>query len=443
MRTIWWGAARAAAPIGAAAAMACGGPKVPASPVGDGFGAPVVVSQATANGATPMFLVSPAGDRVLSWVSAPDGGEAGRLHVQVTPARGTAAAPVELVDPLGPIEPHGEAPPQLLADRQGHLYALYAVGKTIPGARFPVSALRLVRSEDGGRTWQPPVTVNEHGQHGDFGSHNFHALGLGNDGALWATWLENQRGRSSVVFTRSVDGGRTWAPTRALNTEEACPCCRTAIVAGTGNELFVAWRSVAAGDVRDIVVARSPDGGATWEAPVKPRDEGWVFPGCPHAGPSIKVDAEGRVHIAWWTGKPGEAGVWYGVSADRGRTWQAQAIATGATSQPAHVQLAIAPGGQVAVAWDDGLSASPRILLRRSRDGGIAFAATETVSGKGAAQYPVLATVGDSLLVAWRQLTLEAHRKELAARADMRDPRAVMGLPRVGQSEIWLRGGRL
>ena len=51
----------------------------------------------------------------------------------------------------------------------------------------------------------------------------------------------------------------------------------------------------------------------------------------------------------------------------------------------------------------------------------------------------VLAFAGDSLAVAWSQTTAEEHRERLAQRVDMKDPKAVMGLPRVGQSEILLR----
>jgi hypothetical protein len=404
-------------------------------------GAPLVVSAATENGATPMFLTTGAGARVVSWVSAPGGGAEGVLHVSVTPRHGAAAEPTATIrDPLGPIEPHGEAPPQLAADSAGRLYALYAVGKEVPGSRFPVSALRLVRSEDGGRTWSAPVTVNEAGKHGDFGAHNFHALLALPDGRLVATWLLNERGQSGVALSRSADFGRTWEPTRMAYREPTCPCCRTAIAAGPDGALYLAWRAIFPGDVRDVVVMRSGDGGETWDAPVKPREDGWVFPGCPHAGPSLKVDAEGRVHIAWWHGKAGEAGVYYANSADGGRTFAAQPLAVGERSSPAHVQLALAPAGRVAVAWDDGHSALPRILLRRSADGGDRFAPEELLSdGEAAGTFPVLAVVGDSLCVAWSQMTEAAHREKLARAVDMKDPKAVMTLPRVGQSEIMMR----
>ena len=183
-----------------------------------------------------------------------------------------------------------------------------------------------------------------------------------------------------------------------------------------------------------------PDGGETWDTPVKPRADGWVFPGCPHAGPSLKVDAAGAVHIAWWQGKAGEAGVYYGVSTDGAKTFAAQPLAVGERSTPAHVQLALAPGGLVNVAWDDGHSALPGILLRRSSDGGRTFGAPVRISDAGvAATYPVLAAVRDSLCVAWSQMTEGAHREKLAKAVDMKDPKAVMTLPRVGQSEILMR----
>ncbi len=76
-------------------------------------------------------------------------------------------------DPLGPIEAHGEAPPQLAADPAGGISVLYTVGKEVPGERFPKSALRFIRSADSGRTWSEPRTVNDGTE---FGSHNFHAL---------------------------------------------------------------------------------------------------------------------------------------------------------------------------------------------------------------------------------------------------------------------------
>ncbi len=72
---------------------------------------------------------------------------------------------------------------------------LYAVGKEVPGERFPKSALRFIRSTDSGRTWSDPLTVNDGTE---FGSHNFHALTAAPDGSLLATWLDARHGKSGV-----------------------------------------------------------------------------------------------------------------------------------------------------------------------------------------------------------------------------------------------------
>ena len=60
-----------------------------------------------------------------------------------------------------------------------------------------------------------------------------------------------------------------------------------------------------------------------------------------------------------------------------------------------------------------------------------------------AATFPVLAVAGDSLLVAWSQVGGAEHRAAVDARPDMSDPKGVMPLPRVGQSEILARAGSL
>jgi hypothetical protein len=147
------------------------------------------------------------------------------------------------------------------------------------------------------------------------------------------------------------------------------------------------------------------------------------------------------VHIAWWTGKSGEAGVYYARSDDGGSRFTPTGIATGARSSPAHVQLALLRDGRVAVAWDDGQSDIPGILVRVGQ--GTAFGPSTRISASGvAATFPVLAAPGDSLLVAWSQVGRAAHRAAMATRQDMSAPKTVMPLPRVGQAEIVGRQGR-
>jgi hypothetical protein len=396
------------------------------------------VSATTVVGAAPMFVVSPAGAEAAAWISAPGGGSDGRLYVSVNGAK-----PVELRDPLGPIEAHAEAPPKIAYGADGSLDALYVVGKVVPGKRFPLGALRLVRSTDGGATWSAPVTVTDDG---DFGSHNFHALHAAPGGALYVAWLDGRSGKSAAFLTRSTDGGRSWSPNVRVAAGEACPCCRTALATGKGDTVYVAWRQVYPGNVRDVVVARSADGGATWAEPVRVHADGWVFDGCPHAGPSLQVDGAGRLHVAWWTGKEGAAGVFYARSDDGARSFGAPvALGVARFSRPAHVQLALGDGGRVVAAWDDGTRKTPQVVVRVSADGGATFGAPVVASAPGrAAGYPVLAVAGRRLTVAWSEQSAESaeHAPQHAA-PKMKDHEAPMGLPVVGESEVLVRRGEV
>jgi hypothetical protein len=388
-------------------------------------------------GTAPMFAVSTGGKEAAAWISAPNGGTDGRLNVAVN-----GAAAVMLRDTLGPIEPHGESPPKLAYSHDGSLNALYVVTKLVPGRRFPAAALRFVRSTDGGAHWSEPVTVNDDST---FGSHNFQALYAAPDGALYASWLDGRNGKSTVYVTKSPDGGKHWMPNLRVTTGEACPCCRTTMASAPNGTLYLAWRQVFPGNVRDVVVARSPDGGVTWEEPVRAHADNWVFDGCPHAGPSLQVDGKGGVHIAWWTGKQGSAGVWYARSDDGAMSFS-KPIPLGVAefSKPAHVQLAVDGQNQVVAAWDDGTLATPRIVVRTSKTRGATWSAPAMLSDSGrVAGFPVVAATKEGVAVAWSEQSATAAAASHDAHMDMKDPHAAMPLSAVGEARVLVRRGTI
>ena len=368
------------------------------------WSAPRVVTAETGGGAAPMFAAAPDGRRALAWVSAPEAGTAGRLYVSV------AGQTSELRDPLGDLSIYGEVPPKIAYGPDGALNAAWVVVKQVPGRHWPLQALRFARSEDGGRSWGAPVTVTDDSV---FAAHDDHSLFVGRDGTLYLAWLDMRSGKSHVYLSRSTDHGRTWEANRKIRDEEACPCCRTALASGPDGRLYAAWRAIFPGDVRDIVVARSDDQGGTWSAPVRVHEDGWVVHACPDAGPSLAVDAGGRVHIAWWTGKEGRAGVQYAVAPPGAERFSAPVpLGLAEFSRPAHVQLALARDSAVVAAWDDGTMKSPAIVARISRDGGRSFAPATRLSDRGrSAGYPVVYTRDSAVAVAWQeQDTLAAAR---------------------------------
>jgi hypothetical protein len=431
------------------------------------LGESVVLSAPTSVGTAPMVAVGPGNIQAVAWVSAPNGGTDGRLYVSVH-----GAPPAEIRDSLGPVQAHGEAPPKIAFGPSGALYAVYTVGKEVAGERFPLSALRIVTSADNGKSWTSPVTVTD-GE--PWGSHSFHALHVAPNGDVYVSWLGKPdhdatmaanasmpamkmasmqqgaadphaaHGASTSWITRSTDGGKTWSARARVDMGEACPCCRTSLATGADGSLFMAWRHIYPGSVRDVVVARSDDRGATWGEPVRVHEDDWKFDACPHAGPAIATDARGTLHVTWWTGKEGDAGVFYTQSTDGGKTFsQPIALGTAQYSRPAHVQLSLADSSRVIVVWDDGTKQTPRVVARVSNDGGLHFADAVTFSDPGrAASFPVLAVTHDSISVAWSEESAAVAQQAAAEANNTKDPKAPKGLEAVGRAQVLVRHGVL
>jgi hypothetical protein len=197
------------------------------------------------------------------------------------------------------------------------------------------------------------------------------------------------------------------------------------------------------GDIRDVVIPKSSDHGATWSAPVKVAFDDWRVDACPHAGPAIAVDDSNVVHVAWWTGVPGSPGVRYARSINGGKTFSLPTyLDVAAFSRPAHVQLALARGGHVFVVWDQGTTAVPRIAIAMSADAGRHFRPALVLSETGrVASFPVIGVTGDSIAVAWSEESTASAKAQAAAQPDMRDPSSKMGLHPVGDAVVMLRRG--
>jgi hypothetical protein len=242
-------------------------------------------------------------------------------------------------------------------------------------------------------------------------SHGFEDLAVGANGAVYVSWLDGRdkekgdKSGSGVFFARSSDGGRTLSPNLKVDSM-SCPCCRTKISVAPDGDLYVSWRKVIGGNVRDIVVSRSADLGKTFSPPSLVNKDDWNFPACPHRGPSVGFDRKGRLYEVWYTeGSDEQPRVLFAVSDDKGKTFSTPlSLHTGMTSLPDHPKMAVHPDGLVLVVWEAVTGVRQRVVMRTSVDRGMTYTPVQTLTDGAKAYNPAVSINNKGgVAIAWNE----------------------------------------
>lgn len=263
------------------------------------------------------------------------------------------------------------------------------------------NGIYVIRSPDGGRTWdaapvgvkvwqgdEPDVKLEDMPRiWSDAGPHSPYR------GHLYMAWIEWQLTQSIILYTRSTDGGRTWAAPRRISTRAGLPRDDNGAVVGPIGTVapdgtqYVVWN-----EGLNITLAVSRDGGRSF-APSRPI----VTVAAPYFGgaggipgltramgfPQVGVDPrQGTLYVTWSDYRNGDVDVFLSRSTDHGRTWsKAQRV----NDDPVHdgadqflQWLAVDPtDGAVNVQFydrrDDPMNRRTRVTLARSTDGGRTF----------------------------------------------------------------------
>jgi len=374
------------------------------------------VQLAIADATNAHVTLSAEGARVaVAWAVTTEGGT--NVYAAVSTNGGREfGAPVRVNDVDGDANANGEQPPRVVL--KGESLAVVWVSK-----RSGTSMIRAAASADGGRTFSPARSISPSGLSGARG---WESAAIADDGAVHAVWLD---GRNASHPSASAPSGlrrdsapsasrpahqhgdmrqdiihAMWrgseAPVETPVAANVCFCCKTA-VASRGRDVFVAWRHLFPGGVRDIALARSSDGGATFSEPVRVSPDNWKLDACPDDGPSLAIAADGEVRVAWPTlvqdaGKPRMA-IFESASRDGGATFSPRVrVSTDGTSA-SHPRIAIDTAGTRAIVWDESNGEHRRAMIRA---GGGPAAPIETA---GAASYPAIAATSEGFVTAWTE----------------------------------------
>ena len=171
----------------------------------------------------------------------------------------------------------------------------------VAGTKSPSGSdgdLRTWLSTDSGKSWTEGGRINDAAASAREG---LHTMTAGPGGLLFAAWLD-LRGKGTRLYSAvSKDSGLTWSK-NALVYESAsgtiCQCCHPTALIDAQGAIHVMWRNALEG-ARNMYVADSTDGGATFHGAAKLGTGNWMLEACPMDGGGLAIDPRGALVSVW------------------------------------------------------------------------------------------------------------------------------------------------
>jgi hypothetical protein len=202
--------------------------------------------------------------------------------------------------------------------------------------------LMLSVSTDGGKSFAPPVKINDdtaaasHGMHGMSMSGSADKVGyfawldersLENDPkakmkrASSAAQHEHSEPNSEIYFSSLSDNGKAAGQNKKI-AGEICPCCKVSVLKAGDGRTYISWRQVLNGELRHIAVTSTNDNGQTFAEPAIVSDDKWQLNACPVSGAPLAMGNDSVLRVAWYTaGDAGAEGLYWASSTDQGKTF--------------------------------------------------------------------------------------------------------------------------
>ena len=358
--------------------------------------------------AGPSVQIDDEGKIAAAWVEE-DNDRRTILFARSNTAGGPLGTPVAVNQPSESPYYRQEAP--ALVVRGQNVFVTWSMThpKMTPDKPFS-GQLRLSRSTDGGRSFGASTLVNDDDQ---VIQHTFDALQIAPDGVLHLAWIDGREGKKEpgTFVARSSDQGRTVTKNAKLD-DNTCVCCRTSIATSSDGIVYVAWRKIFEGNIRETVVSRSTDGGQTFSTPVVVGNDRWVYQACPHRPASLGVDRLGRLYVVWYTeGDDETPAIYLAYSDDQGRTFsEKKQLNRSKGTFPDHPQMAVDAQGRVIVIWEEQSPVRREIVMSHSLDRGRSFSPPQKLNEKHG-QTPTVAVNGEGTVVmGWKEHAMPAHR---------------------------------
>ncbi len=257
------------------------------------------------------------------------------------------------------------------------------------------------RSSDGGKTFAPGVKVN-----GNFPIAVSPYLAVGPTGTIFVSWVglsnTNQLG---AFVARSTDGGNSFSAPTLYSLNGHLPDFPN-LALGPNNAVFAVYTDTPADNIWRLFVARSTDGGATFGTPIQAsgNNDDLSFPGY------VAVDGNGKVYAVFnnldFIGA--STGVKLATATSGGQPFSAPALLSQSGTPSFGPHLTIDGSNNLYVTFYSRLGSSSEgfnreVILLKSTDGGTTFSSPRNLSNNGGQSVNpfVITGANGSVGVAW------------------------------------------
>lgn len=257
--------------------------------------------------------------------------------------------------------------------------AVYSVLSSAPvddrGARTQGESVLLVRSDDGGRTFDPARVVVPGGPVGMSFLRPRVSVVAGPGGVdrlLVSFWECDEDRCPRVHFAQSLDGGATFASPVLLSHDPGGNSPSAPVVDADGAVHVLFLRRYDDGPV-DLVHARSSDGGTTFTNTTLDRQQ---LTGRDYDSPRLAVAPDGRTLYAVASdNRQGRPDVYFRHSDDGGDTWGQAALLSDRSSGGAFLpDVSVSPQGRIDVVYYERSRENvDQVMWAHSFDGGATF----------------------------------------------------------------------
>jgi len=354
------------------------------------------------------------------------------------------------------ISVHCGGAPSAVFDADGHLWVAFVLDEHV----------YVSRSDDEGATYSTPVRVNAEPEDAEFNGENRPKIVVGADGTIMLSWTTKTSNQftGEIRFSRSVDGGRSFATPRTINDDglrtghrfdslfltpsgklyltwidkrdmeatlarneaypgaaiyytvstdmgatfmpnvrvshNSCECCRIAMAAHGEDSVAILWRQIFDDHIRDHAIAVLGPQGDVSEVSRATVDD-WYIDACPHHGPTmVPGAADGQYHMSWFSAGNLHSGIHY-ARYDLATDLPADLIKVDGTPGAGHPSLALHEGTLYLV-WKgfDGMG-SP-LQLMQSHDDGRSWSEPQTLmTTTQGSDHPLLITSPGGVYLSW------------------------------------------